>query len=189
MMEKFKSITLFVDVFHDNGITFLVSKSAHIGHHIAIPILHKDADHFIKVIDEMRIEYATRGGIIIHVIGDGTFKCIKHNLSKREIKFTACIAKKHVPQAERCIKDLKNQIRFARMRMPYKKIPKRLVIKLVKLVAILKSSLVNPADNIRPIMCPRHFVTGIPLQLAETEIEQYAQAHTGGISSTDKDKE
>ena len=188
-MEKFKSITLFVDVFHVNGIAFLVSKSAHIGHHIVIPLLHKDADHFIKAIDEMRTEYATRGGVVTHVIGDGAFKCIKPQLSKREIKFTACIAKKHVAQAERCIQDLKNRIRFARMRLPYKKIPKRLVIEIAKLAAKLKSSLVNPADNIHPIMSPRQLVTGIPLRLAETEIGQYVQAHTGGSSSTEKDKE
>ena len=77
---------LFVDVFHVNGIAFLVSISSQIGHHIAIPILHKDADHFIKAIDEMRTEYATKGGIVTHVIGYGSFKCIKSDLSKREIK-------------------------------------------------------------------------------------------------------
>ena len=123
-MEKFKSITLFVNVFHVNGIAFLVSKSAHIGHHIAIPILLKDADHYVKAIDEIRTEYATRGGVITQIIGDGAFKCTKPQPSKKEIKFTACIVKKHVSQAERCIQDLNNQIRFARIRMPYKKIPK-----------------------------------------------------------------
>ena len=90
IMEKFKSITLFVDVMHVNGIAFLISKSAHIGHHIGVPIIHKDAEHFVKAIDEMRTEYSTRGG-------DGAFKCIKADLSKRKIKFTSCIAKKHVP--------------------------------------------------------------------------------------------
>ena len=189
IMEKFKSITLFVDVMHVNGIAFLISKSAHIGHHIAVPIIHKDAEHFVKAIDEMQTEYSTRGGVVKHVIGDGAFKCIKANLSKREIKFTPCIAKKHVPQAERCIRDIKNRIRFARMRMPYKKIPKRLVIEILKLAAKLKSSLVNPFDNIHPIMSPRQLVTGIPLRLAELEIGQFVQAHTGGTSSTEKDKE
>jgi len=75
------------------------------------------------------------------------------------------------------------------MRMPYKKIPKRLVIEIVKLAAKLKSSLVNPSNNIHPIMSPRQLVTGIPLRLAETEIGQFVQAHTGGTSSTEKDKE
>ena len=59
------------------------------------------------------------------------------------------------------------------MRMPYKKIPKKLVIEIVKLAAKLKSSLVNPSDNIHPIMSPRQLVTGIPLRLAETEIGQF----------------
>ena len=48
VMEKFESITLFVYVFHVNGISILVSKSSHIGHHIVIPILHKDADHYVR---------------------------------------------------------------------------------------------------------------------------------------------
>ena len=75
------------------------------------------------------------------------------------------------------------------MKIPYRKIPKRLVIKIMKLAAILKSSLVNPSDNIHPIVSPRQLVTGIPLRLAETEIGQYVQAHIGGSSLTDKDKE
>ena len=45
----------------------------------------------------MRTEYATRGGVITHIIGDEAFEFIKPQLSKREIKFTTCIAKKHVP--------------------------------------------------------------------------------------------
>ena len=93
---------------HVNGVAFLVSKSAHIGHHIAIPITDKDVDHFIKAIDEISTEYATRGRIIKHIVTDGAFKCIKQGLFKQKIKFTPCIAKKHFPQAERCIWDLKN---------------------------------------------------------------------------------
>ena len=53
-MEKFTSITLYVYVMHVNGIAFLVSKRAHIGHHISVPIIHKDADRFVKAIDEMQ---------------------------------------------------------------------------------------------------------------------------------------
>lgn len=83
---------------HNNGITFLVSKIAHIGHHMIIPIVHKDATHFIKAIDETRDKYAIRGGIIKYVIGEGAFKCIKPDLSKRETKFTPCITKKHFPK-------------------------------------------------------------------------------------------
>lgn len=74
-----------------------MSKSAHIGHHIAVPLLHKDAHHFIKAINEMRIEYALRGGGVTHILGDGAFNCMKPQLAKREIKFTPYIAKKHVP--------------------------------------------------------------------------------------------
>ena len=68
---------------HVNGINFLVSKSGHIGNHITIPINHKDADHFIKAIDEMHSDYAIRGRVIKHIIGGGAFKCIKLSLSKR----------------------------------------------------------------------------------------------------------
>lgn len=117
----------------------------------------------------MREKYVTRIGVIKHVIRDGTFKCIKPNLSKRKIKFTLCIAKQHVPQAERCIRDLKYIIRFAFMHVLYKKIPKRLVIELVKLRAKLKSSYVNPMVNIHPVMSARLPVLVIPLRLTETQ--------------------
>lgn len=152
VMKKFKSITLYIDVMHVHGNVFLVNKSANIGCYIAIPIIHKTSDHFIKEIDEIQTKYATNGGVIKHTIRNGAFKCIKPDQSKREIKFIPCIAKKHVPQAERYIRNLKNQIRFTRIRMPYMKIPKRMAIELVKLAAKLKSALVNLADNIHPIM-------------------------------------
>ena len=74
LTEKFKFITLYIDIVHVNGIAFLVRKNAHIGHHIATPIIHKDAEHFVKAIDEMQTKHATRGGIVKHIIGDGAFK-------------------------------------------------------------------------------------------------------------------
>ena len=38
VVEKFKSITLYIDVMYVNGMSFLINKSAHIGHHIAVAI-------------------------------------------------------------------------------------------------------------------------------------------------------
>ena len=109
-------------------------------------------------------------------------------LSKKEIDLNNPIAKKHVPQAERCIRDLKNRIRCARMLMPFKKIPRAFTIEIVKQATVLTSSLVRKNNNIHPILSPRTLITGFKIKMPGAQVGQYVQAHIGGDNSVEKER-
>ena len=72
-------------------------------------------------------------------MGDPAFECIRNDLNKNEIKLTTCDANRHVPQVERCIRELKERIRCCRVLMKYKYIPSRFVRDMVQQVTRLVS--------------------------------------------------
>jgi hypothetical protein len=73
--------------------------------------------------------------------------------------------------------------------LPYKKLPKRFLIKLVYQVTVLMNSLPKKGGIHRVILVsPRELVTGKKLRVPEHHIGQYVQGHTGGTSDTNKER-
>ena len=62
--ETFQNITLFIDVMHVNQLLFLVSKSAHIGHHISVPLENLSTEEYERALQIMIDEYESRGARI-----------------------------------------------------------------------------------------------------------------------------
>ena len=125
-----------------NQLPFLVSKSAHIGHHISVPLENLSTEEYERALQIMIDEYESRGARIKNILGDGAFASLKPFIQNKKMDLDNPTAQKHVPQAERCIRDLKNRIRCARMMMPYTKVPKAFTIAMVKQATIIVSSLV-----------------------------------------------
>ena len=71
--------------------------------------------------------------------------------------------------------------------LPYKKLPKRLLIELVYRVTKLLNSLPKKG-GIHHIISPRELITGKKLRLPDHHIGQYVQGHTGGNNDTGKER-
>ena len=170
-----------------NQIPFLVSKSAHIGHYILVPLKELSTENYEDALQVMIYEYEARGAKIKNILADGAFRSLKPFILRKNMDLDNPTAQAHIPQAERCIRDLKNRIRCARMMMPYTKVPRGFTIAMVKQVTIIVSSLVRKDNNINPIMSPRKLVTGLDLKLPTAQMGQFVQAHTGGSNSIEKE--
>ena len=133
-------------------------------------------------------EYESHRARIKNILGDGAFASLKPFIQRKKMDLDNPTAQKHVPQAERCIRDLKNRIRCARMMMPYTKVPKAFTIAMVKQATIIVSSLVRKNNNVHPIMSPRKLITGFDLKLPAAQMGQYVQVHTGGTNSVEKER-
>jgi len=188
LREKFQNVTLFIDVMHVNRIPFLVSKSAHIGHSISVPLEGLSAKEYKRALEVMINEYTSRGATIKNVLGDGAFTCLKTFLGNKQIDLDNPVAKKHVPEAERNIRDVKNRVRCARMMMPYTRVPRRFTIEMVKQATIMTSVLVRKNNNVHPVMSPRKLVTDRALKLSRLQLGQYLQAHLGGSNSVEEER-
>ena len=153
-MNKLKNETLAINVMHVNGVLFLVSKSMHIKHYQTIPLLKKDKDNIWEALKWMLSEYNQRGGSVKHVIGDPAFECLRKDLNVKEIKLTTCDADRHVPQVERCIRELKERIRCCRALMRYKYIPSKFVREMVQQVTRLVSSIPKHDSSLHTVQSP-----------------------------------
>ena len=71
--------------------------------------------------------------------------------------------------------------------MPFKKIPKRLVIEMIERVIILLNSIPREG-GIHQILSPREIVTGKRFHCPEWPIGQYGQGMTGGTNSIKKER-
>ena len=77
---------------HVNRIPFLVSKSAHIGYCISVPLGGLSAKEYERPLEIMFNEYTSRGAVIKNVLGNGAFACLKTFLGNKQINFDNPIA-------------------------------------------------------------------------------------------------
>ena len=98
---------------------------------------------------------------VITISADGAFDPIKSELKDEpyNVKLSTCDADCHVEFVERMIKFVKERIRVVQVAMPYKTIPKRLMIEMVHRVVILMNSLPHKG-SLHSILSPREIVTG-----------------------------
>ena len=73
-------------------------------------------------------EYSTRGGKVIWIEIDNTFKPICDKFSLKEVSLITCDPDCYVPRAKCSIQEVKDQICWARMLMLYKHLPKKMLI-------------------------------------------------------------
>lgn len=85
----------------------------------------------METITEMYNEYEAQCAFkFTHIEGDNVFECIHTKL--QGIRLTTCDADKYFPKIERGIRELKERIRCARMKMNFRKIPRRFTIEMVE---------------------------------------------------------
>jgi hypothetical protein len=72
---------------------------------------------------------------------------------------STCDADRHIETVERQIRFLKERIRAVWLMMPYKRIPKRFTIEMVRKVTMLINSLPK-SNGIHSVLSPREIVTG-----------------------------
>ena len=158
----------------------------HIRYYQTETIRNKDAVHLKTAILAMLAEYSTQGGVVTHIQGDGAFKCLEPWLATKQIRLTVCDAEKHVPRAERSIRELKEKIRSYRLQMKFKKLPKRFTIEMIKESIKVLSSLPKHNSNLHLVQSPRELVTGIKLVVSKIQMGQYCQGLTGGSNKIDR---
>jgi hypothetical protein len=190
IIKEYSKVHLAIDIFHVNGIKFLLSYSKHIGLLQTYCVRKNNRDAILGCILKMMQTYKSRSVFsVVSIEADGAFKSIKHDLQDKpyQVELTTCDADRHVEVIERQIRFLKERIRSVRMMMPYKRIPKRFTIELVHRVTSLINSL--PKQNgIHSILSPREIVTGKKFRCPSIRIGQYVQGHTGGTNDTGEER-
>ncbi|OEU10337.1 hypothetical protein FRACYDRAFT_247347 [Fragilariopsis cylindrus CCMP1102] len=130
ILDYYSSVTLSIDVMHVNKVPFLISISEHIHygtikalHSMKIPVLELEIERIIKL-------YAVRGFHVKFILVDIQFKAIK---DRGKLTATVNVVGKgeHVPAIERFIRVIKERCRCYYAMLPFKTLPRIMVIHLL----------------------------------------------------------
>ena len=123
--------------------------------------------------------YMSCGFIVQHMFMDGQFQHMENQITGLGITLNICSRKEHVSEIERNIRTVKERVRGVYNNLPFKKMPRRLIIELVK-CCIFWLNAIHPSTSIAPNMSPRTILTSKTINYnthCVHEFGSYVQTH------------
>jgi hypothetical protein len=103
--------------------------------------------------------YNSRGFKVVECRGDHEFKMARDGLAEMQIMLNTTARDEHVPEIERYNQTVKDCVRLATNMLPFKKLPTRMIIELVKAMVFWLNAF--PAnDGMSDTISPRTIMTG-----------------------------
>ena len=132
ILQRNLEITIAVDIMFVNNLPFLVSLSNNIMF-TTVEYLHDRKKQSIsKALSTINNVYKRRGFKVVQCNMDNEFIPLTGDLMEMGIIINPTSANEHVPSIERRIRVIKERSRSLRHNLPYKHIPKLMIIELVK---------------------------------------------------------
>ena len=182
LYKKRESLELCMDLMFVNGMIFFTSITRALYYRTANTLLNRSADELYKGLDEVLRLYNSNGFTISKIFCDQEFKPllddIKDNFTP-PIEMEYCATNKHVPEAERNNRVLKERIRAAFHRLPFQALPKQ-VLKVLVMETARKLNYFPAKYGISQHYSPRQIVHQEKLdfkQHCQYYLGQYVQAH------------
>ena len=103
------------------------------------------------------LEYNRRGFQVVDVHADKEFECLRESLDT--VSLDICGPDEHVPEVERSIRTMKETMRATVHGLPYRRLPKLMIVELVELATRCLNSFPKE-DGVSEYMSPHSIVTG-----------------------------
>ena len=129
MLEHHQRVTLCVDFFFAQGHPFFHTISRDLGFRTVAAVPDRAHGTILRELNLVINLYRTRGFIIVGVHSDTEFECIREDI--RPIHLDVVPADCHVGEIERSVKTVKERLRATVHGLPFKCIPKLLVVHIV----------------------------------------------------------
>jgi hypothetical protein len=179
ILERHRKIILAVDIMYVQGIMFFVSISRFLKFTTAQYIESRKAATLVECIANIQAVYKTRGFEIVYVIADPEIIPVEVDLQGMGIKLNPTSTSEHVPEIERQIRVLKERIRSAWSKLPYKYKPRILIRFLVQTIVMWLNNF-PPRGGVSQTLSPRQLIVGNQLSAklhCRIEFGAYAQVH------------
>jgi hypothetical protein len=152
-----RDVTLCTDFLFVQGIPFFHTISRNIGYRTLTAVPDRSKKTILRETQRAINLYNTRGFTVHGMHCDNEFGCIKDDVLP--VRLDIVPADSHVGEVERSIRTIRERTRSAVHGMPYKGLPKLMVIELVK-EAVRCLNLFPRRDGISDTMSPNTIVTG-----------------------------
>jgi len=160
ILKHYRKVHLDMDILFINGVAFFLCTSRDIGFIHCKPVLTRHNKRVQDALTNIVADYRARGFKVVTASGDNAFAPLK-DWMKKELKtiLTTCDSDSHVPRAENAIKFVKERVRCVQSQLPFKKLPRRLTIEMVRRIVVLINSF-HRKTGIHPVVSPRQLMYG-----------------------------
>ena len=181
LMMLHKEVYLTVDIFFVNKIPFFLSLSRKISFTAVNHLANRTVPQIFKAFKEIYVYYLQRGFRITTVSADGEFAPLKNIIEMMPggPRVNLASANKQVPEIERQIRVVKERVRATCHSLPFRKIPKLLVIYMV-LISVKMLNFFPPRGGISESLRPKTIMSGETLDYKKhlcLQFGQYCQVH------------
>ena len=185
IMSVHRSVTLAIDVMFINKVAFLITTSRNLKFGTVEAIANRQVTTIIAKLRSVCQVYHHRGFQVSVILGDPEFEPIRATFPQ----LNCCEADEHVPDVECYIRTVKDHVRSTYRMLPFKRVPRLILIHLVKNAVFWLNAL--PAmDGVSSIHSPRYLLTGRELEYplhVRLEFGEYVQTHEkNGNRMTDR---
>jgi hypothetical protein len=179
LAERYKEVTIAIDVMKVNGIPFFMSVSRNIKFGTAEVLKNQLAGTLLKYVRTIVNLYHRRGFHVVMILGDGQFETLRDGLAALGVGLNICAPDEHVAEIERFIRTVKERVRCLYTSCPFVRFPYLMIVRMVATSLFWLNNL-PPNNGVSPTMTPRAIVTGLPVDYnahCQIEFGAYAQTH------------
>jgi hypothetical protein len=177
--NKYKSVTLCIDVMFVNKIAFLVTTSHGLHFGTVENLVNGQVPTVKDALNRVLSQYAgpaRRGFRVATIHADPEFKPLQAEIG--HVQFN-CAPKMNVPEIERFIRTVKDRTRSRYHSLPFKCIPRLITIRLVS-NCVFWLNVFPHKDGVSSTLSPRYLMTGKHLDFTKhvrAEFGAYVQTH------------
>ena len=175
IMDVHHAVTLAIDIMFINKVAFLVTTSRNLKFGTVEALSNRQITTIIAKVKSVCQIYHHRGFRVTMILGDPEFKPICGTFPQ----LNCCAADEHVPDIERYIRTVKDRVRSTYRMLPFKRVPRLVLIHLVK-NAVFWLNALPASDGVSSVHSPRYLLTGRELEYplhVRLEFGEYVQTH------------
>ena len=179
IMERYRDVTLCIDIMYVSKIAFLVTVSRGIKFGTAETLKDRKHPTIMTAIKHVVAIYSQRGFRVNTAHTDNEFEPMRAQLMDSKVHLNAVSNSEHVPEIERHIRTVKDRTRCTYSTVPFKKMPSRMIVEMV-MSATFWLNMFPPVDGISDVISPRGIIVGLTIDYnkhCRLEFGSYVQVH------------
>ena len=179
--DRYRDVTMSMDVLHVNGVPLLATISRHIRFGTITALKSLTSESLLEAIKHV-VGIYRRGNLRPRtMLADGAFDndVINTGLHALGMRLNPSSREEHVGEIERYIRTIKDRMRCTYNTLPFERVPKVLVIEMAKAAVYLLNAFPK-GNGIFDDVSPKTIVTGQQLDFhrhCQFEFGQYVQTH------------
>ena len=172
-----RRVTLCIDIFYINKISFFLTTARNLKTITIQSMKSESYGQMLQVLQTAVDRYLSRGFDVQHIHCDGQFECLQDSL--QPINFNIAAPEQHVPEIERTVRTLKDDIRTTVHGLPFPYFTRLMTKACAKRHVQLRNAFPNK-DSVAKNISGHTLLTGLPpLSYEDFKLEfgAYCQAH------------